>query len=439
MLAPRRTPPDFRRIPVLACVLLVTLRLFIGWQFLYEGLWKVDAVSSTQPWTSAGFLKNAQGPFRDMFRNMTGDPDDLSWLDQQQVERKWDDWAARFADHYRLSEAQRSRLDVLLNGPESFQAELAALPKGVTLPKKLRDTVRFDPQVKRLIVSGKQHLWPAEKEALLALVKSQVDAETPAPGTPAASDPQVEAFKKAVEDVFKRANQLSFKERLTVALGPSDPNRVRLVFSNFKGTLGERAPEKVDTYYRQLLANYEERARTADTEFQKERLARDWAAIQKLRAELVNPIRALDAELKTQAREMLSDEQFALGSLPEPWTPQRRADWMAIAGLVILGFLLIAGLGTRAAAVLGAVMVLSFYLVWPPWPGVPVDPGPEHSYIVNKNLIEVVALLAIAAMPTGQWFGVDGLIYRGWRWFAARRSSAPAAAPARPVPAVAGK
>src|SRR3712207_9377054 len=50
----------------------------------------------------------------------------------------------------------------------------------------------------------------------------------------------------------------------------------------------------VDTYYRQLLKNYDERVRSADTEFQKEHLARDWAAIQKLRAELVNPIRALD-------------------------------------------------------------------------------------------------------------------------------------------------
>ena len=46
-----------------------------------------------------------------------------------------------------------------------------------------------------------------------------------------------------------------------------------------------------------------------------------------------------------------------------------------------------------------------------PFPGIPDPPGTtEHSLIVNKNLIEVLALLAIAFMPTGQWFGVD-------RWF----------------------
>jgi len=54
-------------------------------------------------------------------------------------------------------------------------------------------------------------------------------------------------------------------------------------------------------------------------------------------------------------------------------------------------------------------MLLNFYLVLPPWPGVPQPAGPEHAFIVNKNLIEIVALLGIAALPTGSWFGLDGL------------------------------
>jgi hypothetical protein len=40
----------------------------------------------------------------------------------------------------------------------------------------------------------------------------------------------------------------------------------------------------------------------------------------------------------------------------------------------------------------------------------PEATGPEHSYIVNKNLIEAVALLGIAMLPTGSWFGLDGVI-----------------------------
>jgi uncharacterized membrane protein YphA (DoxX/SURF4 family) len=88
-------------------------------------------------------------------------------------------------------------------------------------------------------------------------------------------------------------------------------------------------------------------------------------------------------------------------------------------GLLALGGLLIIGLATRLAAIGGAVMLTMFYLVMPPWPGVPEPPGAtEHAYIVNKNLIEAIALLAIAALPTGSWFGIDGL----FRWMFRSRS-----------------
>ena len=33
-----------------------------------------------------------------------------------------------------------------------------------------------------------------------------------------------------------------------------------------------------------------------------------------------------------------------------------------------------------------------------------------HYFIVNKNLIEMLACLAIASLPTGQWVGLDALL-----------------------------
>lgn len=57
-------------------------------------------------------------------------------------------------------------------------------------------------------------------------------------------------------------------------------------------------------------------------------------------------------------------------------------------------------------------MLFNFYMAMPPWPGVPAAPGPEHSFVINKNLIEVIALLGIATMPTGSWFGVDAILAR---------------------------
>ena len=81
-------------------------------------------------------------------------------------------------------------------------------------------------------------------------------------------------------------------------------------------------------------------------------------------------------------------------------------------GLTILGGCLILGLFTRFSAIMAAVMLFMFYVAMPPWPGVPEIPGPEHSFIVNKNFIEVIALLAIASLPSGRWFGADSIVQR---------------------------
>jgi thiosulfate dehydrogenase [quinone] large subunit len=52
----------------------VTLRILIGWHFLYEGLSKL-----TNPgWSAAGYLTQSRGPFAGLFRWMAGDPNVLA-------------------------------------------------------------------------------------------------------------------------------------------------------------------------------------------------------------------------------------------------------------------------------------------------------------------------------------------------------------------------
>lgn len=446
MAEPRRTVFDeFRYVPVAACVLLVLLRLFIGWQFLYEGLWKVDTLDTPRPWTAEGFLKNAQGPFRDLFREkMTDDPDELAWLDEKAVAARWDAWAEDFARHYDLGKEQQAKLKLLLNGPKEYRVALEALPAGMKIPdtlpkdqkKELGKVLRFDAKAKRLILKGDTPLMTSDKEALLQLATEPSAEDT---GAEAA---RVRAFQKAVITLVEQSAKLDYKQRLRLTLGPGDPNRVRYLFGNFKGTLGDYDPARaIDEYYRRLLADYQQRLELANETglpFQREHLDREWQQIQKLRTELTGPVKALDAQLKADAIKLLTDEQLAAGSVPAPWTTGRIIDVMTITVLIALGLMLIAGLGTRAAAVLGAGMVLSFYLVWPPWPGVPVDPGPEHAFVVNKNLIEVIALLALATLPTGQWFGLDRLVYLGWRRVRGRRRSVPTVAPTSREPIAAG-
>ncbi len=119
--------------------------------------------------------------------------------------------------------------------------------------------------------------------------------------------------------------------------------------------------------------------------------------------------------MKDDAKELLRVEQLQRGKLADPWTALRVSDMLTILGLTILGFCLIVGLLTRFSAIMAAVMLFAFYMAIPPLPGLPEQPGPEHSLIVNKNLIEVIALLAIAAFPSGYWFGMDAFFGKLFR------------------------
>jgi len=64
----------FSRGPMIA---ITALRVLVGWHFLYEGLTKVTAAS----WSSAGYLKQARGPFAEQFRWLATQPDMLANAD----------------------------------------------------------------------------------------------------------------------------------------------------------------------------------------------------------------------------------------------------------------------------------------------------------------------------------------------------------------------
>ncbi len=394
---------DSKKCCCLAVVLIVLLRLSIGWQFLYEGLWKFKSLNTATPWTAEGYLKNAQGPLRDTFRKMTGDPDDLQWLDRDSVAKKWDDWAARFESHYGLDDSQKKKLNELLNGVADFRVELAELPKSVT-PKDLGKNVKFDAKAKRLICDGKLRMLVAEREKLLS-----------GHNRDATVDNKSEiAFSNAVSrlyDLATRPQGISAKEKLG-ALLVGNPEIAGRVFKEHEGTIDYKRIGDVELY-KSDLGRYEANLAKANAQsamrFPRDHLQTQWSELQQLKAKVVGPVKSLDSELKIAAKKILSPEQMTRGPVRLPATPVDKINKQTMWGLAFLGVLLLAGLGTRIAAIGGAVMLTTFYLAIPPWPGVPEAPGPEHSYIVNKNFIEIVALLAIAALPTGQWFGLDRL------------------------------
>jgi uncharacterized membrane protein YphA (DoxX/SURF4 family) len=79
-------------------------------------------------------------------------------------------------------------------------------------------------------------------------------------------------------------------------------------------------------------------------------------------------------------------------------------------GLAIFGLFLMLGLLTRSSAIAAAALPSMFYLAMPPWPGAQEIPGIEHNLIVNKVLVEALALVALACLHSGQWFGLDSAV-----------------------------
>jgi len=376
--------------------LIVLLRISIGWQFLYEGLWKIDSLSTAKPWTSEGYLKNAAGPFRDHFRNMTGDPDDLAWLDVDKMSAKWDAWRERFVAHYQLDEKQVARLNELLDGPSEFKVELAALPAGVEIKGSLAKVVKYDAKAKRLSCSGDLRMLPTEREALIKLT----------PGNDAAAV----AYRKAVVDLYKRATtKLAYKQQLKASL-LGDPDRAGVTNAEQQGTVDEHRMGDIELYKAQV-ERYNRNLASAKQDFNHEHLKRQYSELQELKTKVVGPIRAMEASLKEDAGKLLSLDQRQLGAVTMP-SPVDSINNQTIVGLTAIGICLIFGLLTRPAAAAGAFMLIMFYLPMPPWPGVPEAPGPEHSFIINKNVIEAIGLLVVAALPTGQWFGLDALLFR---------------------------
>ena len=109
-------------------------------------------------------------------------------------------------------------------------------------------------------------------------------------------------------------------------------------------------------------------------------------------------------------------------------TPMSQLDIMnkvVTYGVWLIGLCLILGLFTRLSALGAALFLLNIYLCIPPWPGLPESPKWEgHYYIVDKNMVEMLACLALACLPTGQWIGLDALLFgRSARARAARANA----------------
>src|SRR5512143_3746834 len=97
-------------------------------------------------------------------------------------------------------------------------------------------------------------------------------------------------------------------------------------------------------------------------------------------------------------------------------------DAVNIGGHIVIGLLLITGALTRAASLAAIALLLLYYLANPPLVGLGLAvPADGHYLVVDRNLIELLTLALLAALPATFLPGVD-------RWFLWRRHAAVAEA-----------
>jgi uncharacterized membrane protein YphA (DoxX/SURF4 family) len=362
-------------------VFLVLLRLAIGWHFIVEGVDKirsVDVIGTTatnRPWTSKAYLREAQGPLSRWFHSQTADSDEeaLALFAVQPVPEGQD--PAKVSPGSRISPL----LDQAWN--EYFE--------------RFAERYQLTPEQRQL---AEIKLRQAKDQAVLWLL-GQKD-------------------KGDVHEIEK-----SFGPSATVKIRKTSRERIN------------EYRDKVHEY--QQIMSVELPSFGHDVE--KQRLGALKAELSRLRGDL---LAELQAPLQDSLQSVLTEEQVKTGPLDIPPKPLfassgvtearhvmsqwNRTDWIDFVtryGLTIVGACLLFGLFTRTACIGGAGFLLLFYLAMPALPWLPESPKAEGHYLyINKNIIEMLALLTLATTRSGRWAGLDGLLYAVLPWHRGART-----------------
>ena len=182
--------------------------------------------------------------------------------------------------------------------------------------------------------------------------------------------------------------------------------------------------EKIKAYFDALDRFENDEERLQDAPFQKQRR---WNRMMELRQEAdvwIKDIEDQERALENTLYSLLDDGQKKLGSPSAGWNPftwnrMGQIDFAVTYGLTAIGLCLMLGLCTPPAALGGAGFMCFVVMTQPAFPGIyPPDSFiVGHALLVNKDFIEMLALLVIACTSAGRWGGLDFFLYR---WFAAR-------------------
>ncbi len=214
-------------------------------------------------------------------------------------------------------------------------------------------------------------------------------------------------------------------------LGPDQVKKANELCKLYRRSLEEYLTEnreEIEGYFGSLKRLKERKASDANGAAHEKK--RVWDEQMKLRAEVngwLSDLEGMGEEYRLALWEILNEDQKARGpirapisradalpvELPVAVTWSGLLDFAVTYGLSAIGLCLILGFCTRLAALGGAAFLFTVVLVQMPWPTV-YPPPPEvvgHALLVDKNFVEMVAMLLLAATAVGRWGGLDFFVY----------------------------
>jgi uncharacterized membrane protein YphA (DoxX/SURF4 family) len=370
---------------------LVALRLAIGWHILFEGVAKLDSPS----WSSEPYLRESVGPLAPAFRDLAGESvvDRLTVGPDKsfpaELDKDWRAYLEQFVRHYQLDAQQRQLAEDTLDKAKArtlrwlteeptswtFKTPPPMPALSLTIPERLKMYEAATRKV-REVEAKDRHLYGRE-----AVFKELKEAKA-----------EMEGQRKDLRAELAKQTAEMKKDLYETVI--AEPRRLRYGFvavasySPFAGIAGGVA----------VVPSY-----------------------QALQKQFLSPPEGLP--------DRMPDEP-----VQRPWTEQTVLQWsdaIVTWGLIAVGVALLLGVLTRTACLAGALFLLSFYLAMPPLPDWPESPRLEGHYLfVNKTLVEMLALLALATTRSGRWLGLDALLQ--FLFPAAWRAAPPAAAKTNP-------
>jgi uncharacterized membrane protein YphA (DoxX/SURF4 family) len=153
------------------------------------------------------------------------------------------------------------------------------------------------------------------------------------------------------------------------------------------------------------------RQATHDIPYEQKRL---WDEQQKLRAQAGAWNKALGAiwlHFKEDLDDVVAKERTR--DVPPAGNSLEQVDRLVTYTNIAIGACLIAGLFTRFSALAGALFLAQIVAAQPDWPGLYPIPHPSagRSLFVNKEFVEMMALVALGFLPTGRWAGLDFFVH----------------------------